>query len=42
MDPLVGQSLDGLFFSLCSTLSLHFFLQEELWINTFEMGGYLT
>jgi hypothetical protein len=40
MDPQVGQTLDGLFFSLCSTLCPCIsFRQEQFWVNIFEMGG---
>ena len=39
MDPQVGQSLDGLsfslFFTLCHCIS---FRQEQFWVNIFEMG----
>ena len=39
--PWWGQSLDGLSFSLCSTLCLcTSFWQEEFWINIFDVGGW--
>jgi hypothetical protein len=40
MDHQVGQSLDSLSFSLCTTLcSCIFFRQEQFWVKFFEMGG---
>ena len=41
MDPQVGQFLDGLSFSLCSTLCPHiFFRQEQFWFKLLRrMGG---
>jgi hypothetical protein len=37
----VGQSLDGLCFSLCSIFCLCFsFGQEHFWDKNFEMGGW--
>jgi hypothetical protein len=41
MTPQVGQSLNGLFFSLCFTLStLIFFRQETFWDKNLEMIVY--
>jgi hypothetical protein len=41
MDPQVGQSLDGLSYSLCSILCPCIsFRQEQFWVNIFEMGGW--
>jgi hypothetical protein len=40
MDPQGRQSLDGLSFSLCSTLfPCIFFRQEQFWFKDLEMGG---
>jgi hypothetical protein len=40
MDLQVGQSLDGLSFSLCSPLSSRIsFRQEQFWVKILEMGG---
>ena len=42
MDPQVGQPLDGLSFSLCSTFCLCIsFRQEQFWVNILEMGGWV-
>jgi hypothetical protein len=41
MDPQVGQSLDGLSFSLCSTLYPSIsFRQEQFWVKILEVGGW--
>jgi hypothetical protein len=41
MDPLVGQSLDDLSFSLCSTLCPCIsFRQEQFWVKNLEMSGW--
>jgi hypothetical protein len=41
MDPQVGQSLDGLSFSLCSALCPCIsFRQEQFWVKILEMGGW--
>jgi hypothetical protein len=39
MDPQVGQSLDGLSFSLCSTFCpVISFRQEQFWVKILKMG----
>ena len=41
MDPQVGQSLDGLSFSLCSTLCPCIsFRQEQFWVKFLDMCGW--
>ena len=41
MNCQMGQSLDGLSFSLCSTLSPCIsFRQNQFWVKNFEMGGW--
>jgi hypothetical protein len=41
MDPQVEQSLDGLSFSLCSTLCPCIsFRQEQIWVKFLDMGGW--
>jgi hypothetical protein len=41
LDPQVGQSLDGLSFSLCSTLCLCIsFRQEQFRVKIFEKDGW--
>ena len=40
MNPYMGQSLDGLSFSFCSTLCpCIYFRQKSFWVKIFEMDG---
>jgi hypothetical protein len=41
IDPQVGQSLDGLSFTLCYIICPHiFFIQESFWVKNLKMSGW--